>query len=290
MAADNATTYTRGWCGTGEITFLTLSSGTRLRYLKVGTGPLLLLLHTLRTQLDYFQRLIPKLTSHFTVYAVDLPGLGWSDILPGASYEEPAVRTAVVEFVEKLDLKDLTLAGESIGATLSLTTSTQLDRRVRNIIALNTYDYPEGVERANLLASLAVKAMRIPVLGLLPSKLENALILRGVMRGGFFDPSKFPEGVLAEQLRSGRRPGYAQVECGYFRALPSYVAARNLYSRINVPVTLIYGDHDWSKPHERDEVAQLVQGSRRITLTQSGHFGSLEHPDEIANIVIEAAG
>jgi pimeloyl-ACP methyl ester carboxylesterase len=290
MAADNATTYTRGWCGTGKITFLTLSSGTRLRYLKVGTGPLLLLLHTLRTQLDYFQRLIPKLTSHFTVYAVDLPGLGWSDISPGASYEEPAVRTAVVEFVEKLDLKDITLAGESIGATLSLTTTTQLDRRVSNIIALNTYDYREGVERANLIASIAVKAMRIPVLGLLPSKLENALILRGVMRGGFYDPSKFPEGFLAEQLRSGRRPGYAQVECGYFRALPSYVAARNLYSRINVPVTLIYGDHDWSKPHERDEVAQLVQGSRRITLTQSGHFGSLEHPDEIANIVIEAAG
>jgi hypothetical protein len=38
MAADNATTYTRRWCGTGEIAFLTLSSGTRLRYLKVGIG------------------------------------------------------------------------------------------------------------------------------------------------------------------------------------------------------------------------------------------------------------
>ena len=87
------------------------------------------------------------MTSHFTVYAIDLPGLGWSEISPGASYEEPAVRTAVVEFVEKLDLKDLTLAGEFIGATLSLTTSTELDWRVRNIIALNTYDYPEGVER-----------------------------------------------------------------------------------------------------------------------------------------------
>src|SRR5262249_18191303 len=36
MAADNATTYTRRWCGTGEIAFLTLPSGTRLRYLKVG--------------------------------------------------------------------------------------------------------------------------------------------------------------------------------------------------------------------------------------------------------------
>ena len=38
MAADNATTYTRRWCGTGEIAFLTLSSGTRLRYLNVGIG------------------------------------------------------------------------------------------------------------------------------------------------------------------------------------------------------------------------------------------------------------
>jgi pimeloyl-ACP methyl ester carboxylesterase len=72
------------------------------------------------------------------------PGLGWSDIPPGASYEEPAVRRAVVEFVENLDLKDLILAGESIGATLALTASTQLGRHVRNIVALNTYDYPEG--------------------------------------------------------------------------------------------------------------------------------------------------
>jgi uncharacterized protein YbaA (DUF1428 family) len=94
------------------------------------------------------------------------------------------------------------------------------------------------------------------------------------MRGGFFDPSKFPEDFLAEQLRSGRRAGFAHVECGYFRALPSYIAARRLYPRVNVPVTLIYGDHDWSKPQERDEVAQLVQGSRKITLAQSGHFGS----------------
>src|SRR5262249_38957042 len=104
----------------------------------------LMLLHTLRTQLDYFQRLIPKLTSHFTVYAVDLPGLGWSDISPGASYEEPSVRTAVVEIFAKLHPKDLTLVGESIGATLSLTTSTQLGWRVRNIVALNTYAIRRG--------------------------------------------------------------------------------------------------------------------------------------------------
>src|SRR5262249_60373312 len=104
-----------------------------------------------------------------------------------------------------------------------------------------------GVERANLIASIAVKAMRIPVLGLLPSKLENALILRGVMRGGFFDPSKFPEDFLAEQLRSGRRAGFAHVGCGYFRALPSYIAARRLYPWGICHIMLLFGDQVLSK-------------------------------------------
>ena len=44
---------------------------------------------TVRTQLDYFQRVIPLLWDSFTVYALDLPGMGWSDIAAGASYEAP---------------------------------------------------------------------------------------------------------------------------------------------------------------------------------------------------------
>ncbi len=158
--------YTEGWAGPGKINYMPLTSGSRLRYLKTGTGRALVLMHTLRTQLDYFQRLIPKLAGHFTVYAVDLPGLGWSDIRPGASYEEPAIRHDVVEWIERLDLKDLTLAGESMGATLSLSAAAELGSRVNRIVALNTYDYPQGVERANLLATILVKAMRSKRMGM----------------------------------------------------------------------------------------------------------------------------
>jgi pimeloyl-ACP methyl ester carboxylesterase len=289
MSVEYTDNYTRSWSPDGEIAFLPLSDGTRLRYLKTGTGPALVLLHTLRTQLDYFQRLIPKLTGHFTVYAVDLPGLGWSDIRAGASYQEQAVREAIVEFVRVLNLTNVTLGGESIGATLSLTASTELDGRVRQVVALNTYDYPQGIERANLFASIIVKAMRVPGFGLIFAKLENALILTGVMRGGFFDPKQLPADFIQEQLKSGKRPGYPVVATKYFRALQSYIAARDLYRRINVPVILVYGDHDWSRLDDRAEVARLVPGNRLITLARSGHFGSLEHPDEIARILIDAA-
>ena len=43
--------------------------GVRARYIKTGTGPNLVLLHTLRTQLDIFQKVIPRLAQEFTVYA-----------------------------------------------------------------------------------------------------------------------------------------------------------------------------------------------------------------------------
>ena len=93
-------TYTDTWTdGHGTVQYFTRSDGSRLRYFTAGSGPALVLMHTIRTQLDYFHRVIPQLWDSFTVYALDLPGMGWSDIVPGARYEEPELRAAVVEFV-----------------------------------------------------------------------------------------------------------------------------------------------------------------------------------------------
>jgi pimeloyl-ACP methyl ester carboxylesterase len=59
---------------------------SKLRYIKTGKGPALVLLHTLRTQLDLFEKVIPELSKHFTVYGLDYPGHGYSDI-PNARYD-----------------------------------------------------------------------------------------------------------------------------------------------------------------------------------------------------------
>ena len=71
----------------------------RLRYLTGGSGAPLVLLHTVRTQAEHFRHLIPLVQQNYTVYALDLPGMGYSQIVPGASYEEPAMRAAVKRLV-----------------------------------------------------------------------------------------------------------------------------------------------------------------------------------------------
>lgn len=281
--------YTKSWAQDGQIAHVSLSSGQRLRFLKSGNGPPLVLMHTLRTQLDYFHRLIPLLTSQYTVYAIDLPGMGWSDIRPNTDYSESAIRRDMIEFIDSLGLTDIYLGGESMGATLALTIAREMGHRIRRVVALNTYDYPRGVERANIVASVVIKTMRIPVIGQVVASLENTLILSKILRGGFCDASRLPRDFVRELIRSGRRGGYAKVETAYLHTLKTLIEARQSYQRIEVPVTLVYGDHDWSKPEERREVAGLVRESEFITLAGTGHFASLEKPEDVAKIFLRAA-
>jgi len=282
--------YTRTWSSSGEIEYAKLADGTRLRYLKAGSGPALILLHTVRTQLDQFQFVIPKISHAFTVYAIDMPGMGWSDITPGASYTERALRRAIVEVVETLDLKDVTLAGESMGATVSLTAATELEGRVGRVVAFNTYDYPKGVGRANRVASIYVGGARLPAVGPLVTRMENKPVLGIVLRGGLFDESKLPNHYLAELRRVGRRHGYPRVAREVFRNVDSMIAARALYGRVTAPVTLSYGDHDWSRIPEREANLSLLRGARPILLPETGHFAALEQPARIAEILLDDHG
>ena len=288
MVDQNGFDYTHHWSGQ-KPEFLSLTpNGPKVRYLRAGRGPTLVLLHSIRTQLDLFQRVIPKLTDHFTVYTFDYPGFGWSDIVPGADYREPSMRKHVIDFIERLDLRDIVLAGESMGATLALTAASVLGDRVKRVVAFNPYDYLPGVERANLLASFIIKSVRAPVIGPIFATMESPATLAGILKGGVHDPRSFPADFLDELAKGGKRPGYAKVARAVYRGLPSYVAARSRYAQIEAPVTLVYGDHDWSRPAERDANRALIKHAKTIVLKNTGHIASLESPEEFARILIAA--
>jgi len=286
-----ASDYTRSWSPSGEVEFATLVSGARLRYLKTGSGRrALVLLHTVRTQLDHFQLVIPRLLDEFTVYGIDMPGMGWSDIVPGARYTEPALRSAVVELVDTLDLEDVTLSGESMGATISLTASTDLGQRVRRVVAFNPYDYSQGVRRANAVAAVYVRGACLPAIGTVVTRLENKPVLGVVLRGGLHDHNKLPAHYLTELRRVGRRKGYARVAREVYRNVDSMIAARALYDRVTAPVTLVYGENDWSRLPERAANVTLLRGARSILLPETGHFAALDQPGRVAEILLEGVG
>jgi pimeloyl-ACP methyl ester carboxylesterase len=111
---------------------------------------------------------------------------------------------------------------------------------------------------------------------------EPSFITEAVLRGGFHDASRLPEALLDECSRTGSRDGYRSVEYSVFKNWTTWLDARQLYPKVKVPVTLIYGSDDWSRPQERERNREAIPGAEMFTINQAGHFTSLEKPAEVA--------
>jgi pimeloyl-ACP methyl ester carboxylesterase len=257
----------------------------RLRYITGGTGTPLVLLHTVRTQAEHFRHLIPLVEDRYTVYALDLPGMGYSQIVSGASYAEPMMRAAVKELIARLDLRAVTLLGESMGAVLALTTAADLPDRVRGVVAINPYDYAGGIMRSSLLARFIITGVLAPGIGPILAGLEPKPIMRAVLRGGIVDKSALREDYLDELLSVGRRPGYPTVARSVYASLPTFIAARSRYPEVKAPVHLIYGEKDWSRTLDRQANKQLIPTAKFTEVPSAGHFMALERPDVPANLL-----
>lgn len=275
----------------GTITELKIDEQRVIRYLKTGKGKPLVLIHTIRTQLDYFKYVIPQLAKNFTVYAIDLPGHGYSSIDKKANYDEPYFRSAVMAFIEKLDLNEVTLVGESIGGILALTVASQLPKRIKEVVSSNPYDYDkkygDGVRRGNFLANFVISQFAIPYVGAVVAAMENIVFLGIILKGGLKNKRWMPLELLKEFDRVGRRKGYRHVERSTFAGWQTWAKAASLYSGVKAPVKLIYGQYDWSTVAERESTAKKLGGISIATIANTGHFAFVDNPEKITAILLE---
>jgi pimeloyl-ACP methyl ester carboxylesterase len=257
-------------------------NGARLRYIKTGEGPALVLLHTLRTQLDLFEKVVPELAKSFTVYAVDYPGHGYSDI-PPAKYDADYFVESIESFLEALDLHDVTLAGVSIGASIALILAARNNPRVSRVVAINPYDYAKGrgMARSSFLARLIVALADLPILGDTVMRLRRFFIMKSVLDGGVADPRRIPPELLKEMYLVGNRKGHYRAFFDLLRNAESWETATMAYSNIRIPVLLLWGDRDWSRLDEREHDKQIVLGVKMATVEEGGHFLPLDRPDAV---------
>jgi pimeloyl-ACP methyl ester carboxylesterase len=265
-----------------------LGDGVKVRYIKTGSGPNLVLLHTLRTQLDIFQKIIPELAGHFTVYAWDYPGHGWSDI-PPADYAPQDFYRWTVAFLDRLGIERACLAGISIGGTIALVLAARQNPRISGVISINPYDYwpTGGIRKSSLFASLILGPSGVPILGATLMRLRNRFVSDRIMEGGVASRGALSPELNKELYDVGARPGHYQ---GFLSLLSNerrWADARDEYARIKVPTILVYGDQDWAPIAMRERERALIPGVSMTTVTGGGHFLSLDRPRELTDLILQ---
>lgn len=255
--------------------------GTRLRYVEAGEGPPLVLLHTLRTDLDLFQKVIPELRRSFHVYAVDFPGHGFSDI-PDTEYSPDLFYRCTVAFLDELQIRGAAVVGESIGGTIALLLAARDHPSVRRVVAVNAYDYDRGrgIHRGSGLARVLFSAMEIPLVGEMLQRYRSYPLFRLVIRGSVHRDDSVPPSYLRAMNDVGERPRHYRAFLSLVRHFPEWEEMRQEYGDIDAPVLLLYGENDWSRKDEREANGASIPGAELQEIPEAGHLLCLDAPEE----------
>lgn len=278
------------WAPDIAIDYLSVN-GYRLRYIRAGRGANLVLLHTLRTQLDLFEKILPALARDFTVYALDYPGHGYSDI-PKGQYDAGFFVSSVEGFLAALDLNSVTLCGVSIGGSISLILAGRRNSRVDRVVAVNPYDYDKGrgLARSSTAGWMIMMIARFPMLAETVMRLRSFKVIKEVLEGGVANPASIPPDLLAEMYEVGNRPGHYRAFLRLLRDAATWESATAAYREIRVPAMLVWGDKDWARIGERVHDRSLIPGVEMVTVKNAGHFLPLDQPEELKDLIARFAG
>ncbi len=95
-------------------------AGRAVHYRRAGEGPPLVMLHGSPGDSQMLMGEIEACAQHFTVFALDTPGFGYSDALPGETLTVPDLARATAEAMRALGLPPCPVYGTHTGAAIAI--------------------------------------------------------------------------------------------------------------------------------------------------------------------------
>ncbi|HXS52267.1 MAG TPA: alpha/beta fold hydrolase [Usitatibacter sp.] len=241
-------------------------AGAEVEYAQSGTGPYLLLLHSLLTDATVFEPMLPMLESTHRVTRLNLPGFGGSSARALASVGDYADHVALA--MDALALPKTTdVFGNGFGAFVALELAIRHGARLGNLYAADVVAaFPEPAR-----APFRAMAARVREAGM-SAVLDTAI---GRM---------FPEEFQARhpEVVAKRKSRLALADPGCFAQACLGLAGLDLTARlpsIRNRTLVMCGDLDRTTPPElAAKVAEAIPGAAYHGIAGSGHCPMLEQP------------
>jgi pimeloyl-ACP methyl ester carboxylesterase len=260
-----------------------------IRYRDTGAGPPIVFVHGLLVDGTLWRKVVPSLEARYRCIVPDWPlGSHTIPMKPSADMSPPAIARLFAEFLDKLDLRDVTLVANDTGGALTqiLMASGDTDRIGRVVLTpCDSFEnfLPPLFRPLQWLARVpgalypVVQSLRVPALRQLP------------LAFGWLTKRRVPDDVTAAWLRP------AQTDKGIRRDVARLL--RGIDSRFTVeaaerlpgfdrPVLIAWAPEDRFFPlaHAR-KLAELLPGAWVEEVPDSRTFVSEDQPELVARLI-----
>ncbi len=244
------------------------AQGTRVRYVDVGQGSPVVLLHGFASSLDTWDRVIPELSSAHRVIALDLRGFGWTD-RPEGDYSPTAQAELVLAVMDQLGVQKAAVVGHSWGASVALSVALLAPARVTRLVLYDAWAYEAQ------LPSFFVWS-RAPGLGETLFRLFYTEQAEERLAHAFYDKRHVTPELVDAVVRAMERPGTIAAALAAVRG-QRYSTLEPRYRDIGQPTLLLWGREDRVSPPLVGE--RLLRDLRQASLhvyPRCGHFPMIE--------------
>jgi pimeloyl-ACP methyl ester carboxylesterase len=258
-------------------------NGTELHYVSAGSaGSPVLLVHGFPESWWVFHKLIPLLSAHHRVFAVDLRGFG--DSAPAdAAFDSTVAAQDLGALIAHLDVGPVHLTGQDISGATTFRVAAAHPELVRSYTAIETGLPGFGLEQ---LADVTHGgAWHIGVLAapgipdLLLAGRERAFIADYAIPSLNATPAAFTAADIDELVRTYARPGGFSGAAGLFRSALSEGDDLRALPKLTQPVLAVGGGSRDFTPATMRQVATDVTP---VVLDGIGHYVAMEAPDRLA--------
>jgi len=257
----------------------------KVHYVEKGDGKPIILIHGFLYHTVMWKKNIDALAEKFKVYAIDLWGWGYSERLKKMEYSFELYGNQVTGFMDALNIERATLAGQSMGGSISVYVAAHFPERVDRLILVDPAVIPYPMTTTG-------KIYQLPFVGEFLNAIPgDALMKNNIKTVWFYDENKVTEEYTKEVLQpfciKGSYAGAMYILRNVIKA-PYVEKEANLLAKMNKPTLIIHGREDKAIPLNKSETLNdLWKGSKLVIFEKAGHTPHEEYPERFNKLAID---
>ncbi|HSY11777.1 MAG TPA: alpha/beta fold hydrolase [Verrucomicrobiae bacterium] len=268
-----------------------LIDGVNWRYWFAGSGPPLLLIHGFLGYSFSWRFNLEALARDFSVYAIDLPGCGFSDRPACADCTLAGDAERVLRFMEHMGIENADIVGSSRGGGLTIilaalaARSNQLER-IRRLILVSPIN-PWSSHGKVLTRLLATTLGGIYVVHVQP---RLKVIAKRYLKALYGDPARIAPGTFDGYNEALEPAGSFEHLLKILRSWHDDLGAihQALGDITGIPTLLLWGSRDRAVyPSSIHQLQRQLKNSALVMFHGAGHMPYEEVPEEFNRVVCD---